>query len=95
MDGAICCTGIFEFWSKIAHAVFQQAKKNRPRVPQGRPTSVKGGAPPSEVPKNRSQKQNASLRETITQMAPKLEPTAEMFVLFGGILFDALLASCV
>jgi hypothetical protein len=43
--GAIFCPGIFGFGSKLAHSIFQQVKKNRPRVPQGRPTSVQGGTP--------------------------------------------------
>ena len=73
----------------------QQAKKNKPRVPQGRPSSVKGGTPSPEVPNNRSQKQNAAQRETITQMAPKLEPQSESLIVFWGIFFDALFASCV
>ena len=51
--GAICCCGIFDFWSKLAPKLIQQVKKIGPRVPQWTLKSVQG------VPRRGSEKQVA------------------------------------
>ena len=43
--GDICCSEVFEFWSKLATEIFQEGNNIGPRVSQGRPQSVQGGTP--------------------------------------------------
>ena len=43
--GAICCSGIFEFWTNFAPEILQEIDKIGPRMPQGRPKLVQGGTP--------------------------------------------------
>ena len=41
----MCCSGMFEIWSKCVTEIFQEGDKTGPRVSQGRPISVQGGTP--------------------------------------------------
>ena len=75
--GAICCSGTFEIWSKLAPEFFQKVKNIWPKMPQGIPKSVQGvPPPPPKGSKNMSQKRKATaekVQATGSKMGARIE----------------------
>ena len=83
--GDVCCSGIFEIWSKIADAI----SKSRQHRTQGVPGETKiapRGYPP-EVPKDRSRKQRANPGKSHAA-GTKIVANIWIVGVLGGISFD-------
>ena len=78
--GAICCTGILEFWSSFAPGIFPQSQENQTKGAAGEAKIGPRGYPHGF--RKIGRKQNALQRERITPMAPKWEPQSEKFMYF-------------
>ena len=89
--GAICCSRVFEFWSKFVPEIFQHVKKIGPRVPQGRPNSVQGGTPQRFQKRGRPAK--GPELESAKELAPKCKPQYESLAYFVSNIFRCFPAS--
>ena len=97
---AICCSGIFEIWSKVAINIFQKYDKIRRRVPQGRPKLVQGDTPQRFRKTGRKKKRatpGKSHHATGSKMGRQIARLAIFLVIFFDIFpnqFLGLILNC-
>ena len=86
MVGAICCSGIFEFWINFAPEILQEIDNIGPRMPQGRPKLVQGGTP--QRFRKTGRKKNALPRGKSHATGSKMGSQIARLAIFLGIFFD-------